>query len=83
MTLTLTRAEAAILVSALGFEDDRLCRLARAQATLNFRRPMILRAGLAHDLRARVRAAMGSGAKRRADGHRVGGAFGVKPEAAE
>ncbi len=71
MTLDLKPAEVACLISALGFESDRLHRLARAQPTPNFRRSMLLRAGTAHDLRERLRRTKGTTVA----GHRVGPRF--------
>jgi len=71
MTLDLTPAETACLVSALGFEADRLHRLARVHPTPNFRNSMLLRAGVAHDLRERLRHSKGTTVA----GHRVGARF--------
>jgi hypothetical protein len=73
MTFDINPAEVACLVSALGVEGSRLTDLARAQPRDwrgdESRRRLLVRAGVAHDLREKLRAHL-------ARGRKVGKAFG-------
>lgn len=73
MDVPLTPDQLRTIVSALGFECDRLNRIAHSlRGTPNFHRPAFLRAGACSDLRDRLRHVMKHGTGLR----RVGARFG-------